>query len=99
MAGQIRLFEKISGLLSEVDPAMAEAVRGKRSYSRMAFEADVLFTEEEETAREIDASEAAQRKAAALAEQDRQAATLASAKAKLAALGLTNDEAGALLAR
>lgn len=102
MAGQIRLFEKTpDGLLVELPPEQAEAVRRGRMVSRMAFEADVLWTPEEQAARE--AEEAATLKARETRTRER-AAVLAermaqadAAKAKLEAMGLTVDELRALL--
>lgn len=57
MAGQIKLFEKIGGLLVEVPPTEAEAQRASRRVSSVSLVIDVLWTPEEETAR--DAEEAA----------------------------------------
>lgn len=59
MAGSIRLFEKDrTGLLVEVDPSKADVERATRRFGSMSVTIDVLFTPEEEAAR--DAEEAAE---------------------------------------
>lgn len=92
-----RLFEKVDGLLVEVHPDKAEEARKGRRVSRIvACEMDVLFTAEEEAAR--DAEEAATAEAAAKAEASQQEAEKrrAVAAAKLEALGLTLEDIAAL---
>lgn len=103
MAGTIRLFEKnVFGNLLEVPPEEADARRAGRSVSRVHLAIDVLWTAEEEAARQ--AAEEAY-KAAELAHQaerqaiaERKAAERSSAIDKLAQLGLTADEIEALRA-
>lgn len=90
------LFERNSdGLLVEV-PDTQERRKG-RHVSRAIFEADILFTVEEEAARDAEeAADAARRQAEAEAlaadEADRRAAV-----DKLFALGLTTKEIKALI--
>lgn len=97
MAGQIRLFEKINGLLVEVPPAEAGKRREGRRHRSMSFVAEVLLTAEEEATRDAEeAADAARRQAEAEAlaadEADRRAAV-----DKLSALGLTTKEIKALI--
>jgi hypothetical protein len=59
MTGNIRLFEKTEkGLPVEVDPSEADAAKAAWRYSSANFVAHVLYTAEEEAAR--DAEEAAE---------------------------------------
>lgn len=101
MAGDIRLFEKnASGLLVQVAPDQADAIRSGRRVSRMAMEIDVLWTAEEEAAHDVEeAAEAeARRQAAERTEREQVEAEQrrSAAEAKLAALGLTADDIAAL---
>jgi flagellar biosynthesis/type III secretory pathway protein FliH len=102
MAGQIRVFEKdANGLLHQVHPKSADAVRAGRRHSSMSVVVDVLFTPEEEAAREAEeaAAEKAMQQAAADAAQAKAArdAALASARTKFAASGLTEAEIDAII--
>jgi hypothetical protein len=89
----MRVFEKAAdGLLIEVAPSAADERREGRRVSRLSLEIDVLWTADEEAAR--DAEEAAEvtkrsrhAEAAAAAEKRRIAAI-----AKLEALGISADE-------
>lgn len=94
MAGQIKLFEKTeNGLLVEVPPAKAAMRRDGRRVSSVSFVAEVLWTAEEEAAR--DAEELAAQQAAHEQAQQRevsakeQAARMAALREKL---GLTDQE-------
>lgn len=59
MAGRIRLFEKDThGLLHEVPPAAADAARAGRRCSHVVLGVDVLWTAEEEAARDAEEAEA-----------------------------------------
>lgn len=98
-----KLFDRVDGLLVEVHPDQMETARKGRRVSRIAgVEFDVLWTPEEEAAR--DAEEAAELKAAEVARvQARiEAATrvqvLQAVGAKLQQLGLSGDEIEAILA-
>ena len=102
MAGQIRLFEKTDkGLLVEIDPAQADARRASGAISHTMLSVDILWTDAEiaeRDAQEKAAREALEKAAAAGAAAEKAAADArASAQAKLAALGLTVEEVGALL--
>lgn len=97
MVANVRLFEIVDGLLAEVPPEEAEKRREGRRHRSMSFVADVLFTPEEEAARDAEeAADAARRQAEAEAlaadEADRRAAV-----DKLFALGLTTKEIKALI--
>lgn len=98
MAGKIRLFEKREdGSLSEVtDEAKAEALRSSGYTSRVALEIDVAFTDAEILERQAEEAKAQKTKAARLEEQQKQEELQNSAKAKLAALGLSDEEIAAL---
>ena len=93
MAAPIRLFEKTpAGLLVEVDPAEADAARAGRRISAMHLPIEVLWTAEEEAARDAEETAAvadakARQDAAAKAEADRQAA-IETAHAELDKAGL-----------
>ncbi len=102
MAGAVRLFEKIDGLLVQVAPEQASAAREGRTVSRMVAEIDVLWTADEEAEREVEQRNAiqraeAQRKAAEAATAER-AERRAAAEAKLTGLGLTMEDLEALRA-
>lgn len=104
MAGQIRLFEKTSdGLLVEVPPAESEVSREGRLVSSVSIVIDVLWTPEEQAAREaeeeahklaIAAQTQRQAEAEALAEQ--KSTLRLQALAKLQAIGLSPEEIGSL---
>lgn len=97
MAGQIRLFEKnADGSLVEVPAKDAEAARVARRFSHTNLAADILFTAEEEAAR--DAEEAAIVAAQNATEQEQAdvAANKQAAIQKLGKLGLTSDEIAAI---
>ncbi len=102
MAGQIRLFTKNPrGLLAEVAPEDAEALRASRSCSRVSLVIDVLWTEEEEASR---AAEIAAAEAARQAEAEAEAARLAAIEElrkgtlkKLERLGITPEELASLI--
>jgi hypothetical protein len=89
MAGKIRLFEKVGGLLVEVPPEEAEARRAGRMVSHVFIGINVLWTAEEEAQREAEmAAEREKQKAAADALEAK-----AQRKAEIAGrLGLTSDE-------
>lgn len=93
MAGYIRLFEKTSdGLLVEVHPGQAEQARAARRHSRVLLPVDVLWTAEEEEARDVEET-AAQLAKAARAEADAAAAIRKQVVLKkLANLGLTQED-------
>jgi hypothetical protein len=97
MVGEIRLFEKLpDGRLSEVRADQAAALRGQRPFSVVSMVADVLWTPEEEAAR--DAEEAADEERRKI-EQDAansRAKRKQSALEKLAALGLSPEDVEAL---
>ncbi len=105
MAGQIRLFEKTAdGFLVEVPPSEAEARRAGRTVSHMSLVIDVLWTADEEAARaaeEQEVAKARQARAQALAdvmaEREKQKQRAEAARAKIEALGLTEDDLRALL--
>jgi hypothetical protein len=72
MSGQIRLFDKIDGLLVEVSAAEVDAMRAGRRFSTVSLVIDVLWTAGEEDARDAEeAADAAQRIAYAEAEAAR----------------------------
>ncbi len=98
MAGKVRLFDKIGGLLMEVNPDLVDEARKGRRASRTLMEVDILWTPEEEAQRDAEEAEAAAEKVkAAEAARGRQAARQASL-AKLQALGLSEDDIKAILA-
>lgn len=85
------LFERNSdGLLVEV-PDTQERRKG-RHVSRAIFEADILFTVEEEAARDAEEAEVEAARVKANKEADARAARKAEAISKLAELGLTVDD-------
>ncbi len=90
----IRLFEKTSaGLLLEIDPERAADAKAGRRVSRVTgAEYDVLWTEEEEAARDAEEAEQRIRKEAAHASQVETDKRRAAATAKLLALGLTPED-------
>lgn len=90
MSGKIRLFAKgENGLLSEIQQADGDAARIGRRISRVSLAIDVLWTAEEEAAR--DAEEAAQ-----AAERNRRQSEnntkREQALSKLSGLGLTPED-------
>ncbi len=89
MAGQIRLFEKIDGLLVEVEPSAADKTRNGRTVSRVSLEIDVLWTTEEEAERAAEEAATKQRQISDVTERAKLRKT---AEAKLSALGLTPEE-------
>lgn len=90
MTGTIRLFEKTTdGLLVEVAPEQAIHRRATGTISRVSLEIDVLWTAEEEAAR--NAEEQAVQEAERSKDAERRARR-AAVLAKLQALGLTADE-------
>jgi len=98
MVGQVRLFEKnADGCLYEVPQSDAEKMRSGRSVSRVMTEIDVLWTAEEEAAREAEEL-AAQEAAAASAEAARQKSVARDvALAKLQQLGISQGDVTALI--
>ncbi len=98
MAGKIRLFDKVNGLLMEVHPDLADEARKGRRVSRVAAgEIDVLWTPEEEAQRDAEEAEAVAERARAIeADKGRQEARQA-ALDKLEALGLSEDDIKAIL--
>jgi hypothetical protein len=104
MAGQIPLFEIVDGLMRQVDPAKADALREKHRTRRMAGLAiDVILTPKELEQLEEDAAVfKARREADAKMQAVNEASVKATekareaAKAKLKKLGLTDEEVEAL---
>lgn len=104
MAGQIPLFEVVDGLLRQVDPAKADALRSKNRTRRVAgLAVDIILTQAELKQIETDAAEfrarrEAQKKREAEMEiiNQRSLDQAIAAKAKLAKLGLTPAELEAL---
>lgn len=92
MAGHIRLFEKINGLLVEVSPTEADKRREGRRHRSMSFVADVLFTPEEEAARDAEEAAEVDRQRRLQEEVEAAASRRGEALAKLQALGLTADD-------
>ena len=90
----VRLFEMTqAGLLVEVEPAQAEAVRAASPYRRVVnAEYDVLLTAEEVTAQAVEAQQAAEAAATAATEQAAAEQRKQAALTKLEALGLTADD-------
>lgn len=100
MAGQIRLFEKTAaGLLVEVDPAEAAALRAARRFTHMSISADVLLTSEEEAARRAEEAEAEAEMLTKLAAKEKRTEDRDKAEAKLTRLGLSAEEIAALTGR
>lgn len=94
----VRLFEKNSkGLLVEVDPAEAEAKRAGRTVSHMNLTAEVLWTPEEEAAREAEKQEASAQLLARETAANRKSEVRQAALTKIQALGLSEDELKALV--
>lgn len=93
MAGTTRLFEKLNGLLVEIDPSQADARRAGKRISHVNLSIDILFTDEEEASANAEeaANAAAQQQAAADLQVKQAAAAL-----KLDKLGLTVDDLKAL---
>jgi multidrug resistance efflux pump len=104
MAGQIPLFEIVDGLMRQVDPAKADAMRVKHRTKRVApLVVDVILTTKElkqleEDAAVFKARRAEQAKMQAINEASVKATEKAreAAKAKLKKLGLTDEEVEAL---
>lgn len=86
------LFDIVNGLLVEVDPAEADARRVGRRVSRRSIIADVLWTSEEEAARDAEEAAVEAARVKANEEASARAARKAEAIGKLAALGLTVDD-------
>ena len=100
MAGAVRLFAlSEQGLLFEVAPELADELRATRPIRHVNLSADVLLSDAEIA--ELAAEEKAQRERAAHDAARSTATTLArqSALAKLADLGLTEEEIDALRGR
>ena len=98
MAGQIRLFEKTdTGLLVEVDPTSADKRRDGRRVSRAELSVDVLWTAEEDAARDAEEAAAAEAKVADAAATQARAEARAVAVAKLQQLGISEDDIKAVL--
>lgn len=95
MVGQIRLFEKIDGLLKELSPRRARTAREEgRMVSHMSLDIEVLWTPEEEEARK---HEEELSRMASLEAEKKASDMKQSALAKLAAFGLTEDEMKAIV--
>jgi aminopeptidase N len=92
MAGQIRLFEKVGGLLVEVSPDAADDAREGRRFSSVSIVIDVLWTADEEAARDAEEAAAAedvqQRLRGIEMAQERQER----ARARLQARGISADD-------
>lgn len=97
MTGSVPLFEKDAhGLLHQVSPEMADEARQGRRCSQVCLAIDVLWTQQEEAARNAEEAEAAR----LAAEQAAAQAQLADVKAnkvrqvetKLSKLGLTVED-------
>jgi hypothetical protein len=92
MAGQIRLFEKIDDLLVEVSPDAADDAREGRRFSSVSIVIDVLWTADEEAARDAEeaaaAEDAQQRLRGLEMAQERQER----ARARLQARGISADD-------
>jgi hypothetical protein len=92
MAGQIRLFEKIDDLLVEVSPDAADDAREGRRFSSVSIVIDVLWTADEEAARDAEesaADEAEQERLRGVAVAERRKAD---AQARLRARGIDADD-------
>jgi restriction endonuclease Mrr len=103
MAGQIPLFEIVDGLMCQVDPAKADALRVKHRTRRLVATVDVILTKAEleqiaKDAAEFKARREADAKMRAVNEASVKATAAARevAKAKLKKLGLTDEEVEAL---
>ncbi len=85
----VKVFEKVDGLLIEVDPAKADEARKGRRWARMVVcEMDVLFTAEEEAERDaMEAAAAADNEAAEAREANR-----AEVFSQLAKLGIDPEK-------
>ena len=92
MAGHVRLFEQVDGLLREIDPAIADSRRAERSCRHMNLGIDVLLTDAELADMQAQAERAtvAEQENAARAEAAKQAR--AATMKKLEALGITHDD-------
>lgn len=94
MAGEkleVPVFEKIDGLLVQVDPAKVSSIDATRRRSQTVLSCIILFTPEEEVKRDLEEQEYREQEAARQAELD------AAVKAKpleqrLAEVGITLDE-------
>jgi len=87
-----RLFEKIDGLLVEVPHAEADKRREGRRHRGMSFVAEVLFTPEEEAARDAEEARAAQEREQRGKDEAAARARRAIALAKLEALGISAED-------
>lgn len=96
MAGQIRLFEKIDGLLAEISPDEAEDRRKGRRVSQVNMDALVLWTDQEEAERDAEEAAEVERQAQRQRMEDERTARRRAALEKITALGLTEDDLEAL---
>lgn len=96
MAGEIRLFEKMRGLLVEVATEKANALRASHRVSRLIVEIDVLWTAEEEAARDAEEAAAKEAEGQRAADEAAQSERRTAALAKLSALGLSAEDFEAL---
>jgi hypothetical protein len=93
----IRTFETTKdGLLVEVSPDAAEKARDSRRVSRVSFTADVLWTPEEEAARDAEETADEERRKIEQEAVNSRAKRKQSALEKLAALGLSPEDVEAL---
>jgi len=92
MAGHIRLFEIVDGLLVEVPPAEADKRREGRRHRSMSFVADVLLTAEEEAARDAEEAAASARRQASAEAAAAASGRRAAALAKLEVLGISAED-------
>lgn len=92
MAGQIRLFEKVNGLLVEVPPEEAAKQREDRRVSHVSLAVDVLWTREEEAARDAEEAEFARKNEEAAVEAEIVEERRQAARRKLAELGITPED-------
>lgn len=97
MAAKIRLFEKIDGLLVEVHPNLAEQSKRSRRCSTMILTVEVLWTPEEEAARDLEEAEALKERVAAKERIEAGKLRLQNAMSKLEALGLNADDIKAII--
>jgi hypothetical protein len=95
MAGTVPLFQRdADGLLHQVPPDQADAMRAQRECSHVNLVIDVLWTDEEVQQRK---DEEAMTQAAIVAAQEAAAQRVADVNAKLERLGLTAVDVATIL--
>jgi hypothetical protein len=95
MTGKIRFFEKdANGRLTEVDP---EKVDAERRFASASLLCNILFTPDEEAARDAEEAQAQLDDAQKAADKQVDDAAKTAAMQKLAALGITAEDLDAIL--